>query len=105
MVNSSPPNILWNFTSWLVAVAGVVKYVANAAVIRSTIERPFRKGDWLLDNGDFIQVIVLQNYLFFGNASGVYNYVSSMFLRGEGDADSGETFDCRKPKYLILVSS
>lgn len=82
---------------------GVVKYVANGAVIRSTIERPFRKGDWLSDNGDFIQIIVLQNYLFFGNASIVYNYIASMFLRSAG-SDSTDSFACRKPKYLILVS-
>jgi hypothetical protein len=88
--------------SRLTYCTGVVKYVANGAVIRSTIERPFRKGDWLLENGDFIQIIVLQNYLFFGNASAVYNYISSMFLRSEG-GDSGDNFECRKPKYLILV--
>jgi MFS superfamily sulfate permease-like transporter len=99
------PFLRWLFlqVSQHSAFTGVVKYVANGAVIRSTIERPFRKGDWLSDNGDFIQIIVLQNYLFFGNASTVYNYIASMFLRSV-DSDNADSFACRKPKYLILVS-
>lgn len=80
---------------------GVVKYVANGTVIHSTIERPFKKCDWLIDNGDFIQILVLQNYLFFGNASAVYGYIDSMFQRNEDDGAS-EQLETRKPKFLIL---
>ncbi len=78
-----------------------MKYVANGAVIHSTVERPFRKGDWLIENGDFIQILVLQNYLFFGNASAVYGYISSMFQRN--DKDGSASYESRKPKFLILV--
>lgn len=76
--------------------------MANGAVIHSTIERPFRKCDWLIDNGDFIQILVLQNYLFFGNASGVYNYINSMFQRNEEDESTEDQLETRRPKFLIL---
>lgn len=78
-----------------------MKYVANGAVIRSTIERPNRKCDWLVDNGDYIQVLVLQNYLFFGNASAVYSYIATMFQRVEGGSFD-TNFESRKPKYLCM---
>uniref|UniRef100_A0A7S4MC96 Uncharacterized protein n=1 Tax=Odontella aurita TaxID=265563 RepID=A0A7S4MC96_9STRA len=55
---------------------GVVRYIANGLTIRSTIERSGRDADWLDQNGDLIQVLVLQNYLFFGNASSCLEYVS-----------------------------
>lgn len=40
--------------------SGVVKYLANGITIRSTVERPFTMGKWLDQNGDLIQVLVLQ---------------------------------------------
>ena len=49
--------------------AGVVKFIANGLTIRSTIERNYDDSRWLDGNADLIQVLVLQNYLFFGNAS------------------------------------
>ena len=36
--------------------------------MRSTIERGVRDIDWLDQNGDLIQICVLQGYVFFGNA-------------------------------------
>jgi len=42
---------------------------------------------WLDQNGDRIQTLVLQNYLFFGNASSILRYVSSMFEGLEEDID------------------
>jgi hypothetical protein len=58
---------------------GVVKYNASGLEIRSRVERPMAQSMWLDDNGDLIQVIVLQNYLFFGNANGIRNYIETMF--------------------------
>lgn len=99
--------LLWTYRLGIMAshrfssFVGVVKYVANGAVIHSTIERPYRKYEWLLDNGDFIQVLVLQNYLFFGNASTVYSYIASMFDRIENDT-GGDQLETRKPKFLCM---
>jgi len=50
---------------------GVVKFNATGLEIRSRIERSMAQSMWLNDNGDLIQVMVLQNYLFFGNASSI----------------------------------
>eukprot|EP00980_Cylindrotheca_fusiformis_P000207 scaffold42_cov133-Cylindrotheca_fusiformis.AAC.4 len=80
--------------------SGVVKYVADGIVIHSTIERPFRSSDWLNENGDLIQVLVLQNYLFFGNASSVYNYIEVLFQGKTGVSQSGK--EKRRPLYMIL---
>ena len=54
-----------------------------------------------MENGDYIQILVLQNYLFFGNASAVYGYIASMFQRTE--SNDAIIFETRKPKFLILV--
>lgn len=64
-----------------------MKYLATGLTVRSTIERPFEASQWLDQNGELIQVIVLQNYLFFGNASSILNYVSSMFEETQGVTD------------------
>jgi hypothetical protein len=80
--------------------SGVVKYVANGIVIHSTIERPFRSSEWLNENGDLIQVLVLQNYLFFGNASSVYHYIEVFFQGGNRDGESGK--EKRRPLFMIL---
>lgn len=77
--------------------SGVVKYVATGQTIHSTIERSFRMSEWLNENGGLISIMVLQNYLFFGNASSVYNYICSMFTGKENVA----SFE-RKPRILIL---
>jgi anti-anti-sigma regulatory factor/CRP-like cAMP-binding protein len=95
------PDLLHLTSQHCLGLIGVVKYVANGTVIHSTIERPFRKCDWLIDNGDFIQILVLQNYLFFGNASAVYGYIDSMFQRNEEDGATDQ-LETRRPKFLIL---
>lgn len=83
--------------------SGVVKYAANAAAVRSTIERELHIARWLDTNGDLLQILVLQSYLFFGNATSVLNYVSSMF---EGSAnqevDGLDEFTSPFPKIIIL---
>jgi hypothetical protein len=81
--------------------SGVVKYVANGSVIHSTIERPFRGSEWLNENGDVIHVLVLQNYLFFGNASAVYSYIGTLFQSDVADEDGNDEV-LRKPRFLII---
>jgi MFS superfamily sulfate permease-like transporter len=81
--------------------SGVVRYVANGIIIHSTIERPFRSSDWLNQNGNLIQILVLQNYLFFGNASSVYSYICTMF-EGQDEDEDGSDEGTRLPKFLII---
>lgn len=79
--------------------SGVVKYVSSGRVINSTIERPFRMSEWLNEEGDLIQILCLQNYLFFGNASSVFSFIGVSF---EPDSDEGGMPRKKKPEYLIL---
>lgn len=80
--------------------SGVVKYVANGLNIRSTIERSLKTGRWLDRHGDQIQVIVLQNYLFFGNATSILHYLSSMFEEPSDEID--ELFLPPFPRVVVL---
>ena len=80
--------------------SGVVKYIANGLSVRSTIERPPNAADWLDQNGELIQVLVLQNYLFFGNASSILAYISSMFEDADPDVDP--VFVPPIPKIVVL---
>ena len=59
--------------------SGVVKYVADGVMVHSSIERPLRSSEFLNENGDVIQIMVLQNYLFFGNATAVFAFIDSKF--------------------------
>jgi len=77
--------------------AGVVKFIANGLTIRSTIERSCDDNDWLDQHADQIQIIVLQNYLFFGNANSCMRYIESMFDPCDGEIDLPPI-----PKYIIL---
>eukprot|EP00533_Pseudo-nitzschia_delicatissima_P009457 CAMPEP_0116083310 /NCGR_PEP_ID=MMETSP0327-20121206/3201_1 /TAXON_ID=44447 /ORGANISM="Pseudo-nitzschia delicatissima, Strain B596" /LENGTH=1114 /DNA_ID=CAMNT_0003574181 /DNA_START=152 /DNA_END=3496 /DNA_ORIENTATION=+ len=79
--------------------SGVVKYTANGQSINSTIERPFQMSDWLNENGDRIQVLCLQNYLFFGNASSIYSYIFALF---EMNTQVEQSFLKPESKFLIL---
>jgi CRP-like cAMP-binding protein/anti-anti-sigma regulatory factor len=58
---------------------GIVKFHATGKDIRSRIERSMSQSVFLNENGDQIQVLVLQNYLFFGNAGKLCNYIATMF--------------------------
>jgi MFS superfamily sulfate permease-like transporter len=83
--------------------AGVVKFIANGLTIRSTIERGWEDNEWLDQNADLIQILVLQNYLYFGNATSCLNYISSMF-----DDDGVMESDVELPpipKFVILDMS
>ena len=59
--------------------SGVLKFVGSGLNVRSTIERMDSDCNWLDENGDYIQILILQNYIFFGNASSCQNYIHSMF--------------------------
>lgn len=78
---------------------GVVKYNATGLEIRSRIERSIAQSTWLSENGDLCQVIVLQNYLFFGNAISVLNYISTMFE----EVDPSEASDYSIPPFPKIV--
>ena len=80
--------------------SGVVKYVATGLNIRSTIERPPNVAHWLDRNADQLQILVLQNYLFFGNASSILSYITSMFEEPAADVDPMYVPPC--PKIIIL---
>ena len=82
---------------------GTVKFVGNGLNLRSTVERGNPETAWLSENGDWIQILVLQNYLFFGNCQSVHHYVSTMF----DDQDQVESLDAAMtlppmPKHLII---
>jgi len=82
---------------------GVVKYNATGLEIRSRIERSMAQSAWLSDNGDLVQAMVLQNYLFFGNASTILNYIGTMFE--EVDKSQSQQLDysiAPIPKILVL---
>ena len=86
---------------------GVVKFKATALEVRSTIERPMASSLWLDEHGDSIQVFVLQNYLFFGNANSILNYIATMFDDDVDDSISQglEISPPPSPKILILDMS
>ena len=81
--------------------SGVVKFAASGKHgLRSTIERPAANAEWLDENGDLIQVVILQNYLFFGNASSNLIYIGSLFTT---PAESNGYEDLRPlPKFVVL---
>jgi MFS superfamily sulfate permease-like transporter len=82
--------------------SGVVKFAASGLTVRSTIERDIKSGSWLDVNGDLIQILVLQNYLFFGNASSILTYITSMFERNV-NSNEGVDIDLPPiPKFVIL---
>lgn len=97
--------------------AGTVKFVGNGLTLRSTVERGVPEANWLDQHGDLIQIVVLQNYLFFGNAQSVLSYISTMFEEQEQEKSStvvehlvplGAQLDIiatdvpPKPKYVVV---
>lgn len=74
--------------------AGTVKFVGNGLNLRSTVERGISENTWLTSNGDWIQILVLQNYLFFGNCQSVQHYVSTMF---------DDQFDQENPELNVML--
>lgn len=81
---------------------GAVKFIGNGLTLRSAVERGVRESEWLDQHGDWIQIVVVQNYLFFGNGQSLLTYITTMF-----EDDPIETTNLGiaippKPKCLIL---
>lgn len=68
--------------------------------VRSTIERPPHVSKWLETSAMQIQILVLQNYLFFGNASSMIAYISTMFEEPETKTNPNNVMPC--PKVVII---
>ncbi len=83
--------------------SGVVKFIATGKTVHSTTERNIDDAEWLDENGDLIQVLVLQNYLFFGNANSVKNYVTTMFQKQNKSVDYNPL--SVHPKYVVIEMS
>lgn len=81
-----------------------MKFVGLGLTIRSSIERSCEDSKWLDNNGDLIHILVLQNYLYFGNATSCRNYVGTMFL-DDKNAPESEIDLPPVPKYVILDMS
>jgi sulfate permease, SulP family len=106
--------------------AGTVKYVGSGLSLRSTVERGVPEANWLNQNGDLIQVclrgcaffrllffcanasliqiLVLQNFLFFGNAQSVLQYVMTMFDEPPTETEGENSLFVLppKPKYVVI---
>ena len=83
--------------------SGVVKYIANGLTVHSTTERNPDVSNWLDIHGDLIQLVVLQNYLFFGNAYSCFNYVNTMFEDpSPSDIEKAEFELPPVPKFLVI---
>eukprot|EP00980_Cylindrotheca_fusiformis_P023039 scaffold10069_cov69-Cylindrotheca_fusiformis.AAC.8 len=79
---------------------GIVKFHATGKEIRSRVERSIAHSVFLNENGDQIQVLVLQNYLFFGNAAKLSNYIATMFE--EVDEDDVDFSVPPMPKVVVV---
>ena len=91
--------------------------MGNGLTLRSTVERGINETQWLDQNADLIQILVVQNFLFFGNAQSVLMYITTMFEDEPPEPSSPSSFEgdggvtgkderhyCLppKPKYLIV---
>ena len=91
MVRSCPYLFAFLFVSQYILFIGLS--------IRSTVERDAKSSDWLDQHADLIQVMVLQNYLFFGNASSCLPYIESMFEEFPDD----DHYHDLPPKPAVVV--
>jgi MFS superfamily sulfate permease-like transporter len=83
--------------------SGVVKFISNGLTVHSITERNAEDAAWLDQNGDLIQLLVLQSYIFFGNANSCLSYVNSMFEEPPEDVIKNLAFPLPPvPKYLII---
>jgi MFS superfamily sulfate permease-like transporter len=89
-----------NLPSCFKVRSGVVKYAASGVNVRSTIERPPKVSRWLDQSADQIQILVMQNFLFFGNASSLNSYVVRMFQDPDSAIDPLFVTPC--PKVIIV---
>lgn len=80
--------------------SGVVKFAASGKQIRSTIERPAASAHWLDGHGDLIQLLIVHNFLFFGNASSMLEHVASVFE--ETGVDGSDCQLLPLPKFVVI---
>lgn len=91
--------------------AGTVKFVGSGITLRAPVERRQKELAWLDQNADLTQILILQNYLFFGNAQSVQNYVTTMFDDddledvGDGEQFTNEDFPLPPVPKILIVSS
>lgn len=82
---------------------GVVKFIATGLSVHSITERSAEDAAWLDQNGDLIQLLVLQSYIFFGNAYSCLSYVNSMFEELPEHITKKLSFPLPPfPKYIII---
>jgi MFS superfamily sulfate permease-like transporter len=83
---------------------GSVKFVGSGLTLRSTVERGILESKWLDQNADLIQILALQNYLFFGNSQSANAYITTMFEEPVLSPQPGplEYPIPPIPKYLII---
>jgi len=81
--------------------SGSVKFVGTGRSLRSTVERGVRETEFLECNADLIQILVLQNYLFFGNVQSVFTYVSTMF-EDLDEVPRGQAASLEQSCHLLL---
>jgi hypothetical protein len=82
----------------------VVKFLATGLTIRSSVERSCEDSKWLDQHGDLIQILVLKNYLYFGNATSVLNYCTTMFTDDNGSFEDNVDLP-PIPKYILIDMS
>ena len=83
-------------------MAGTVRFVGSGLTLRSTVERGVNESAWLNQNADKIQIVVLQHFLFFGNAQSVWLYISTMFEEGGDSGDAGLVQLPPIPVFIIV---
>jgi len=77
--------------------------VGSGLTLRSAVERGVREDEWLDQHGDWIQILVIQNYLFFGNGQSLLTYITTMFEDDDGDEPLSAIVPLPpKPKYLVI---
>ena len=87
--------------------AGIVRFVGSGLTLRSTVERGLREATWLEQHADWIQILVLRNYLFFGNAQSALEYIKTMFeddvsgkVGTDKKSDGSSDYQMPRPKFL-----
>ncbi|CAJ1939327.1 unnamed protein product [Cylindrotheca closterium] len=82
---------------------GIVKFQATGKEIRSRIERSMEQCIVLNEHGDEMQFLVLQNYLFFGNAAKLCHYIFTMFEDVEMELEESNTDITVPPIPKVLL--
>ncbi|GAX27165.1 hypothetical protein FisN_13Lh286 [Fistulifera solaris] len=82
--------------------AGTVRFVGSGLSLQSTVERTPREVTWLEQNNYLTQILMLQNFLFFGNAQSILSYVSTMFEDDElqSDLNGRSELDSVTPSFV-----